>query len=325
MGTFAQLMTAACLAAAALAAPTAVAQDARVIAIMTGGVTGVYYPAGGGICRFVNRDRLDHGVRCAVLSSGGSLDNIAALRGDATDFGVVQTDAAWNAAEATGDFAGQPPFDGLRAVFALHPEPFTLVARPDAGIAGLSDLPGKRVNIGNTGSGQRATMEVVMAAMGWTASDFAAASELASGEQTQALCDGKIDAMVLAVGHPSASVQEATSACGAVLVNVTGPEIDALVADNPYYLAATIPGGLYRNNPDDIRTFGVGAVLVTTADEPDDLVYLVTQSVFGNLDQFRGLHPAFGALDARTMATQGLVVPLHPGAERYFREAGLID
>jgi TRAP transporter TAXI family solute receptor len=324
MRSFAQTLIATCLAATGLSAP-APAQDASVITIATGGVTGVYYPAGGGICRFVNRDRLDHGVRCAVVSSGGSLDNIAALRADTADFGVAQTDAAWNAANAEADFARQPPFDTLRAVFALHPEPFTLVARPDAGIGGLSDLPGKRVNIGNPGSGQRATMEVVMAAMGWTTADFAAATELPSGEQTQALCDGEIDAMVFAVGHPSASVQEATSACGAVLVNVTGAEIDALVADNPYYLAATIPGGLYRNNPDDIRTFGVGAVLVTTAEQPDDLVYLVTKSVFGNLDQFRGLHPAFGALDARTMATQGLVVPLHPGAERYFREAGLTD
>jgi TRAP transporter TAXI family solute receptor len=324
MRSFAQTLTAAFLAAVGLAAPAA-AQDARVVTIATGGVTGVYYPAGGGICRFVNRDRLDHGVRCAVVSSGGSLDNIAALRADAADFGVVQTDAAWNAANAAADFAGQPPFETLRAVFALHPEPFTLVARPDAGIGGLSDLPGKRVNIGNPGSGQRATMEVVMAAMGWTTSDFAAATELPSGEQTQALCDGKIDAMVFAVGHPSASVQEATSACGAVLVNVTGPEIDALVEGNPYYLAATIPGGLYRNNADDIRTFGVGAVLVTTADQPDDLVHLVTTSVFANLEQFRGLHPAFGALDARAMATQGLVVPLHPGADRYFRDAGLID
>jgi TRAP transporter TAXI family solute receptor len=324
MGTFSKTLIAACLSAAGLAVPSA-AQDAKVMTIATGGVTGVYYPAGGGICRLVNRDRLDHGVRCAVLSSGGSLDNIAALRGDTTDFGVVQTDAAWNAAEATGDFAGQPPFDALRAVFALHPEPFTLVARPDAGITQLSDLPGKRVNIGNPGSGQRATMEVVMAAMGWTTADFAAATELPSGEQTQALCDGKIDAMVFAVGHPSASVQEATSGCGAILVTVAGPEIDALVADNPYYLAATIPGGLYRNNPGDIRTFGVGAVLVTTADEADDLVYLLAGSVFGNLDQFRGLHPAFGALDARGMASRGLVVPLHPGAERYFREAGLID
>jgi TRAP transporter TAXI family solute receptor len=324
MRSFAQTLIAAFLVAAGPALPAA-AQDSKVMTIATGGVTGVYYPAGGGICRFVNRDRLDHGVRCAVLSSGGSLDNIAALRGDTTDFGVVQTDAAWNAAEATGDFAGQPPFVGLRAVFALHPEPFTLVARPDAGITQLSDLAGKRVNIGNPGSGQRATMEVVMAAMGWTTADFAAATELPSGEQTQALCDGKIDAMVFAVGHPSASVQEATSGCGGVLVTVAGPEIDALVAENPYYLAATIPGGLYRNNPGDIRTFGVGAVLVTTADEADDLVYLLAQSVFGNLDQFRGLHPAFGALDASAMASRGLVVPLHPGAERYFREAGLID
>jgi len=213
----------------------------------------------------------------------------------------------------------------LRSVFSIHPEPFTVVARADAGITTFADLKGKRVNIGNAGSGQRATMDVLMNALGWTTADFALASELQAAEQSQALCDNNIDAMVYTVGHPSGSIQEATTACDAVLVTVAGPEVDQLVADFPYYRVATIPGGMYRGNDSDVATFGVGATLVTSADVPDDVVYALVKSVFDDIDQFRSLHPAFANLDPRQMANDGLSAPLHPGAERYFREAGLID
>ncbi|MGI1661606.1 TAXI family TRAP transporter solute-binding subunit [Palleronia sp. KMU-117] len=313
---------AAALVALTVAASPVPAQDSAFIGIATGGVTGVYYPAGGGICRFVNRGRLEHGVRCGVEATGGSRDNIAAIAGGTADFAVVQSDAAHDALTGAD---GATRLDTLRSVLALHPEPFTVVARADAGIAGFEDLKGKRVNIGNTGSGQRATMEVVMEAFGWTTGDFARAFELPTTEQTEALCDGTIDAMIVLVGHPSASVQQATTACDAVLVDVTGPEIDALLADRPYFRRATIPGDLYRGNPDDTETFGVGAVLVTDASQPDEIVALVVNSVLDELDQFRALHPAFARLDARIMATEGLTIPLHPSAERALRAAGLID
>ena len=215
--------------------------------------------------------------------------------------------------------------DELRSVFSIHPEPFTVVARADAGIETFDDLKGKRVNIGNPGSGQRSTMEVVLDAKGWTTDDFALASELQAAEQSQALCDNNIDAMVYTVGHPSGSIQEATTACDSVLVDVTGPEIDKLVEENPYYRKATIPGGMYRGNPDDTQTFGVGATFVTSADVPDDVVYEVVKAVFENIDQFKSLHPAFANLDPKEMANDGLSAPMHPGAERYYREAGLIE
>lgn len=313
---------AAATVALTLAASAAPAQETAFIGIATGGVTGVYYPAGGGICRFINRGRLEHGVRCAVEATGGSVENIAAIADGTADFAVVQSDAAYDALTGTD---GAPRLETLRAVLALHAEPFTVVARADAGVEDFADLQGKRVNIGNPGSGQRATMEVVMDAFGWTTRDFARAVELPATEQTEALCDGTIDAMVVLVGHPSGLVQQATSACDAVLVDVTGPEVDALVADRPYFRAATIPGGLYRGNPDDTVTFGVGAVLVTDASQPDAIVALVVRSVLDELDQFRALHPAFAGLDAQVMATEGLTIPLHPAAEGALREAGLID
>ncbi len=310
---------------AAIVGGTASAQDQTFIAIGTGGVTGVYYPTGGAICRLVNRDRAEHGVRCGVESTGGSVFNINAIRGGELEFGVAQSDWQFHAFNGTSRFEEQGPFEELRAVFSVHPEPFTVVARADAGIESFEDLQGKRVNVGNPGSGQRGTMEVLMEAMGWTMDDFAVASELQAAEQSQALCDNNIDAMIYTVGHPSGSIQEATTACDSVLVNVSNEAVDMLVEENSFYRTATIPGGMYRGNDEDTVTFGVGATFVTSADVPEDVVYTVVSAVFENIDQFRSLHPAFANLDPAEMANDGLSATLHPGAERYFREAGLIE
>ncbi|MEM1428228.1 MAG: TAXI family TRAP transporter solute-binding subunit [Pseudomonadota bacterium] len=316
---------AASIAALTLAAAPVAAQDQTFIAIGTGGVTGVYYPTGGAICRLVNRGRSEHGIRCGVESTGGSVFNINAIRGGELEFGVAQSDWQYHAFNGSSRFEDQGAFEGLRAVFSVHPEPFTVVARADAGITSFEDLKGKRVNVGNPGSGQRGTMEVLMAEMGWTMDDFALASELQAAEQSQALCDNNIDAMIYTVGHPSGSIQEATTACDSTLVNVSNDATAALVEANPFYRTATIPGGMYRGNDGDTQTFGVGATFVTSADVPDEVVYEVVKAVFDNIDQFKGLHPAFANLDPSEMAQDGLSAPLHPGAERYFREAGLIE
>jgi TRAP transporter TAXI family solute receptor len=212
----------------------------------------------------------------------------------------------------------------LRAVFSVHPEPFTVVARKDSGIKKIEDLKGKRVNIGNPGSGQRGTMEVVMKAFGWTKDDFKLASELKSAEQSKALCDNKVDAMVFTVGHPSGSIKEATTSCDSVMVEVAGPKVDALVQKNDYYRTATIPGGMYRGTDTDTKTFGVGATFVTSCKVPDEVIYNVVKAVFENFDQFKKLHPAFSVLKKEEMIKDGLSAPLHPGAIKYYKEAGLM-
>ena len=311
--------------AAAMAVAAAPSMAEEFVSIGTGGVTGVYYPTGGAICRMMAKTRSEHGIRCAVESTGGSVYNVNAVRSGELEFGVAQSDVQYKAVHGEGSLADAGPNPDLRSVFSIHPEPFTVVARADAGIANFEDLQGKRVNVGNPGSGQRDTMEVVMNAMGWTMDSFALASELQAAEQSQALCDNNIDAMVYTVGHPSGSIQEATTACDAVLVNVTGEAIDGLVAANPYYRTATIPGGMYRGNDADTATFGVGATLVTSAAISEETVYQLVKAVFEDIDGFRGLHPAFANLDPKQMANDGLSAPLHPGAERYFREAGLIE
>ena len=295
------------------------------ITIGTGGVTGVYYPTGGAICRLVNKDRSEHGIRCSVESTGGSVYNINTMRSGELDMGVVQSDVQYNALNGEGEeFEGAGPFEDLRAVFSVHPEPFTVVARADSGIESFDDLTGKRVNVGNPGSGQRSTMEVLMEAKGWTMDDFALASELKSAEQAQALADNKIDAIVFTVGHPSGSIQEATTTVDAKLVPVSGPEVEDLVKNNPYYSKATIPGGMYRGTDQDVETFGIMATFVSSATVPDEVVYAVTSAVFENFEDFKKLHPAFATLDQKEIVTGGLSAPLHPGAEKYFKEAGLM-
>ena len=318
-------MIASALVAAGLglgAVSTASAQS--FITIGTGGVTGVYYPTGGAICRLVNKTRKEHGIRCSVESTGGSVYNLNTIRAGELDMGVAQSDWQYHAYHGTSKFEEQGPFKELRSVFSVHPEPFTVVARSDSGIKDFMDLKGKRVNIGNPGSGQRGTMEVVMATVGWTKDDFALASELKAAEQSKAVCDNKVDAMVYTVGHPSGSIKEATTSCDTVLVAVNGPAIDNLVAEHDYYRKAVIPGGMYRGTDTDTNTFGVGATFVSSSNVPEETVYQVVKAVFENFDDFRKLHPAFANLKKEEMIKDGLSAPLHDGAVRYYKEAGLM-
>jgi hypothetical protein len=319
---FKQLVKISALAAAVMAGGMANAQE--FITIGTGSVTGVYYPTGGAICKLVNKDRKQHKVRCSVESTGGSIYNVNTMRAGELDFGIVQSDWQFHGYNGTSKFEQQGPYKKLRAVFSLHTEPFNIIARTDAGINGVEDLKGKRVNIGNPGSGDRATMGVVMNAMGWTNDDFKLASELKGSERSQALCDNKIDAFVYVVGHPNGSIKEATTSCDAKLVPATGETIDKIVADNPYYTKSTVPGGMYKGTPNDVNSFGVAATLVSSTDVPDDVVYAVVKSVFENFDTFKRLHPAFANLKPEHMVKDGLSIPLHPGAVRYYKEAGYI-
>ncbi|SDH36573.1 hypothetical protein SAMN04488136_11442 [Vibrio xiamenensis] len=319
---FKKLVKVAALAATVIGAGAANAQE--FITIGTGSVTGVYYPTGGAICKLVNKGRKDHNIRCSVESTGGSIYNVNTIRAGELDFGIVQSDWQYHGYNGTSKFEEQGPFKKLRAVFSLHTEPFNIIARTDAGIDNVKDLAGKRVNIGNPGSGDRATMGVVMDAMGWTTDSFKLTSELKGSERSQALCDNKIDAFVYVVGHPNGSIKEATTSCDAKLIPVTGPEIDKIVADNPYYAYSTVPAGMYRGTDKDVKSFGVAATLVTTSDVSDEAVYNVVKAVFENFDTFKRLHPAFANLTKEDMVKAGISIPLHPGAVKYYKEAGLM-
>ena len=297
------------------------AADQQFVSIGTGGVTGVYYPTGGAICRLVNKDRKEHGIRCSAESTGGSIYNINTIRAGELEFGVAQSDWQYHAYNGTSKFEEAGKFSNLRAVFSVHAEPVTIIARDDSGVSNITDLKGKRLNIGNPGSGTRGTWEVLEEALGWERSDLKLAGEMKSSETGQAVCDNKLDAYFWLVGHPSALTQESLASCAAHLVNATGPAIDKLVADNSYYRVATIPAGMY-NNENDVTTFGVGATFVSSADVPDKVVYTVVKAVFENFDQFKKLHPAFANLEPAQMIRDSLSAPLHNGAMQYYKEKG---
>lgn len=300
----------------------------KYIGIATGSITGVYYPTGGAICRLVNRGRKEHGIRCSVESTGGSVANINAVRNGDIEFGIVQSDWHYHSYHGTGFFGDQTPFEGLRSVFSLYTETFLMAVSDKSNINKLDDIIGKRVNFGPLGSGMNATMEVLLAMKGWSKSDFAAITYLAPSDQPKALCEGKIDVMIYVAGNPNGVAQEATqyhdSSCKVKLLAVDKTTIKKLIKSNPFYVEAVIPGGMYRNNPDDTETFGIRATLVTSDKVSADTVYNLTKAFFENFEDFKTLHPVFASMTKEDSIKEGNTAPFHPGALRYYKEVGLI-
>jgi TRAP transporter TAXI family solute receptor len=294
------------------------------VTLATGPPGSIYHPVGNAICRMFNL-AAEHQVRlCVAVSSDGSVANIRRVENGDTTFGLSQTDLAYAAFHGAGPFFASGPDPKLRMLIALYPEVFTVIARADAGIRNFEDLRGRPIGIGKSGAGYTFTRDVVLAFYGWGITDPERLLELGTAEQNQALCDDQVDAIIFEAGHPNGLTQEATTGCPSRLVRVAGPQIDRLLAEHPYYTAAVIPGGMYQGNPNEVTTIGTRAVLVTTGAQPDELAYAVVKAVFENVADFRRLHPALSALDLKQMVPSEAVVPIHPGALKYYREAGLV-
>jgi len=318
------LATAGFLLLGATLSTSAMAAEKTYVSIGTGGVTGVYYPTGGAICRLVNKNRKKTGIRCSVESTGGSVFNINAIRQGELEMGVAQSDWQYHAYNGTSKFKKAGAFKDLRAVFSVHAEPATLVVRADSGIKNFEDLKGKRVNVGQPGSGTVATFGVIEKAFGMSRKDYKLASELKASEMGQALCDNKIDAYIMLVGHPAGTIKETTTTCDAKIADIHGPAIDKLIKDNSFYRYASIPAGMYKGNPEAAKTMGVGATFVSSAKVPEKVIYEVVKAVFENFDDFKKLHPAFKNLKKTEMVKASLSAPLHAGALKYYKEVGLI-
>lgn len=301
---------------------SATAAPVEGVNVATGGVTGVYYAAGGALCRLVNKNRAQHKLRCTAEATGGSLFNISALYTEDFDIAIVQSDIGYHAYQGQEQF--DEPFTDLRALFSIHAEPLTAVVRPESTIQSFADLQGKRVNIGHPGSGTRQLVELLLETKGVDTDFFGQAMELRPDEHGQALCADKIDGFFYGVGHPTANIQEPTATCGAQLLSLDDEAVKQLVAERPYYAKAVIPGGTYADNPHDTVTYGPVATVLTTTALSDEAAYQVVKAVFENFDDFKRLHPAWAHLNKQDMVSLGMVVPLHTGAERYFREVGLL-
>lgn len=295
------------------------------VTIGTGGITGVYYPTGGAIAKMVNKKRDQYGIRATVESTGGSVFNVNAVMGGDLDFGVVQSDRQYQAMEGMAEWSDKGKQSDLRAVFSIHPESVTLVAAVESGINNISDLKGKIVNIGNPGSGQRQNAIDALTAVGIDFEKDIKAESVKAAEAPGLLQDGRIDAFFYTVGHPSGAIKEATSGARKVVIaDITG--VEGLLAKYPYYANASIPKAIYPSaeNTNDAITFGVKATFVTSAKVSADTVYAITKEVFDNFEEFKKLHPAYAHLTKESMLT-GLSAPIHPGAMKYYKEAGLMN
>ncbi len=318
-----------CLAAAIMASTVAGCMEVSValaptpVTLATGTPGAVYHPVGNAICRMFNLADEHQPMPCVAVRSDGSVANVRRIESGDSTFGLSQTDVAYAAFHGEGPFAAAGPDPKLRLLIALYPEAFTVAARADTDIRNFQDLQGKRIGLGRSGAGYTFTRDVVLGSYGWTILDLDRVLELTPAEQNQALCGNRVDVIIFQAGHPNGLTQEVTTGCRARLVRVSGPPIDRLLAAHSYYVASVIPGGMYAGNPDDVPTIGTQAMLVTSSDQSDELAYSLVKAVFENFKDFRKLHPALSALKIEDMVPSEAVMPIHPGALRYFREAGL--
>jgi len=297
--------------------------DERALIVGTAPVSGIYYPAGGALCRAVNAERRLHGLRCLVESTEGSAENLRRLIDGDIDFALLQSDWQYHAYMGTGGPGVDRPIRELRAVLSLHAQPLTVVVARESGIDTLEDLKGKRVNLGIPESAVRLAGETLIENLGWSGQDFAEVTELSMEQQVDALCAGLIDAFIIPTSHPNGVVAAATEGCLGKLIDVAGPAVERLLAEWPFYAVAEIPGGLYRGNPEPVRSFGVRATLVTLESLPPEVVYQIVKSVFDDLEDLRRQHPALSHLTSTEMIGAGNTAPLHDGAAVFFREHGL--
>ena len=309
-----------CLLLLATAAPASAGNAAHPLFMATAPVVGVYFPAGGAICAMVNMQRAQSGLRCAVESTAGSLANLVALNEGWDDLAIVQSDWQYFAVKGLGPFKSTGPFENLRALFAIHGEPLTLIVRKNAGIRTLADLKGNKVNVGPKGSGQRILADLLIHAADWKENDFASLGEIDPNLQFKALCDGQIDALLMPMSHPNGAVEDAALRCGAKLMSLNGSAVDKQLADMPYLARDGVPGGLYTGNPQEVATFGPRATLLATTALSPEMGYQVVKAVFENLDRFKEMHPALRYLTPAEMVGSGNTAPLHEGALRYYQE-----
>ena len=292
------------------------------VTIGTGGVTGTYYPTGGAICRLVNKYKKETKIRCSVESTDGSVYNINKIETGELDFGIAQSDLVYQASKGTGKFKGNT-IKKLKSVMAIYPELLTLVTRKDSSINSIADMKNKRINLGNPGSGNEATTLTLLSVSTIKKDELKFAGTLKASEMPDALRDNKIDGYFYMVGHPTANIKDATDSVDAKIIALEGSNIDYLIRKYPYFTKANIPARLYKGNPNSIPTFGVKAVLVTSDDVSEKAVYTTVKAILENFDKFKKLHPAYSNISKKSLLN-GLSAPLHKGARKYFKEAGLL-
>jgi uncharacterized protein len=302
-----------------LVAALGLASAQQFLTIGTGGVVGVYFPVGGATAAIVNQANV--GLRLTVESTGGSVFNVRAIQEDQLDLALAQSDVTYQAYHGEAAFEGEP-YEGIRVLMGLHAEPMHLVCQQDANVENFRDIAGLRVSIGNPGSGILNTVRAMLEVFDMTEEDFSA-EYLRAAEAPDFLRDGRIDCFFYTVGIGGAAIRDISATADVTIVPLDDPELAELIDAFPYYAFATVPADTYGNQPEDITLFGVKALFVTSEDLPEEHAYNIVKAVLDNLQTFQETHPALATLTAEDFVS-GLGAPLHPGAERALREAGLL-
>jgi uncharacterized protein len=297
----------------------AVAKD-KFVALGTGSPSGTYAPVGAGICDLINVERANHGVRCIAYNTGGSVYNIQAITSGELEMGITRSDLAFQSYKGVNAFKAIGPNENLRAITTLYAMPIAVLVKKDSEIKTFADLPGNRINIGNKGSGKRPVAELILSEMGWQKGDFSAVLELTTKQMGKAFCDGNVDILIEGLGNPSKFYEQMVGECGGRFLEVP----KEVVENFPYFAALDIPGGLYTDTPNAVGTFGFKATLVTKKSLHPDTAYDVTAAIFETFERFQEKHPSLKLADPISMVNNGIFIPLHPGAERYFRERGYL-
>ncbi|QUS37279.1 TAXI family TRAP transporter solute-binding subunit [Falsirhodobacter algicola] len=322
--------------AAGVLSSAAAAQDMAFFRIGTGGTAGTYYPIGGLIANAISNPpgsrACEDGGSCGVpgliataVASNGSVGNINAINSGAMESGFSQADVATWAQTGTGLWEGQPAVENLRMIANLYPESIHLVARADAGIEGIADLAGKRVSLDEPGSGTLVDARIILGAYGLSESDVDA-EYLKPDQAADRMRDGAMDAFFFVGGFPAGAIAELASQHDVTLIPIDGEGAEAIRAEYGFFSANTVPAGTYEGQDTDVTTLSVGAQWVTNANQPEELIYNITKAMWN--DNTRRMFDAGHAKGKEIVlenAVNGVGIPFHPGAERFYREAGVLQ
>jgi TRAP transporter TAXI family solute receptor len=321
--------------AGAIVGTYAVAQEIKFFRIGTGGTAGTYYPIGGLLANAISNPpgsrACNEGGSCGVpglvataVASNGSVANINGIQSGQMESGFTQSDVAFWAFTGTGVYEGKPKVADLRLIANLYPETIHIVARKGAGISSVADLKGKRVSLDEPGSGTLVDARIILGAYGITEKDIKA-EYLKPNQAGDKIRDGGLDAFFFVGGYPTSAISELASAGGGIeLVPVAGPEVDKMRQQYGFFSPDTIPANTYKGIG-EVKTIAVGAQWVTSAKQPDALIYEVTKATWNeNTRKFLDAGHAKGKAIQMASATAGAGIPFHPGAEKFYKEKGLL-
>ncbi|MFO1082453.1 MAG: TAXI family TRAP transporter solute-binding subunit [Reyranellaceae bacterium] len=319
---------------AAVGGRMAAAQDITFFRIGTGGTSGTYFPIGGLIANSISNPpgsrACADGGSCGVpglvataVASNGSVANVASLASGSMQSAFVQSDVAYWAFNGSGIYDGRPKIDGLRAIANLYPESFHLVVRKGAGITSIDELRGKRVSLDEPGSGTLVDARLIFAAFGLTEKDVKA-EYLKPQAAADRLKEGTLDAFFAVAGWPQGAIAELAATTGIDLLPIDGPQAEKLIHEYSFFAADEIPEGAYKNVP-GVKTVSVNAIWATTMKQGEQLIYDITAALWNpSTRKLLDSGHAKGRSIKLESAVLGLGIPLHPGAEKYYREKGLI-